>query len=553
MPAISYGGIEFPVPHQTTLSWTEEPQYSDDNLIYECTKINIGVQSVLTTQALSSSMQALGIPLGSTPGQLEAQLRSILNLPRQQLVVRDDNGNPILITPAAGTVADTRGGPFPKATIHPSGPNCWLIDFEVETYWTVCNAQGTAPDIVSHRFSTTIRYDKDIYASREVTGTLRISKQNDISPDFFRDAVVPELPFGFVRENMSYTVEESGDALKYSFTDRQVNTTPPVLADGSQATDIRGSYSEGTTDGVTFYSQLTVRVDGSKGTDSGMLFQAAAKIALAYVGTNGTIPDGALESAEFRTELETNMAEISVRVNKFLVASMSKDFGVDDSRLLIIPPGTESGEARDPGSRGEWLVGIVHAKLVSPNQVCAGGNVTPASVQSGSDDSPGYDNTNAKPKYNTVPSISPGEPSFSPAQLTPGEQYHEYMIDVHYVENVMNFMLPTAGAGPQIVQAAASVWYKIVKWTAERVGANPQAPAKETSDPNEVYCWGDVSPCAPQLNPDKRSYVIRVSGVYKYFLKEEPTFFKSGSLPYDDSDEIGQLGPEDFEGGIISD
>lgn len=554
MATIVYGGIEFPADHTTTTNWAEEPQYSDDGMIYECTKFTIAIQSVLTIQALSSSMQALGIPINSSPGQIEAQLRSILNLPRQQFVMKDEFGNAVLITPAPGTVADHRGGPFPKASIKLFSPLCWIIEFEVETYWSTCSASGTSPDILSHRFSTSIRYDQNLNPTREVTGTLRVSKQNDLSPDLFRERVVPELPYGFIREGMHYEVEEGGSALKYTCTDRLVpGNTPPVLADGTQATDISGSYEEGTNDGVLFFSQLSIRLDGSYLVDKAKLFQQAAKIALAYVGTNGTIPDGALESCTFRTELGTNsnMAEINVRVNKALVSSISKDFGVDDSRLLVTPPGS-TGYARNPGARGEWLVGIVHAKLVNPNQVCNSGNVTPASLQSGSDNSPGYDTTSSKPKVTSVTGVDTSQPSFSPSQVTPGQNYHEYQIDSYFVQNTMTFGLATGGNGTQIIKAADDVWYRLCKWTAERVGANPQLPNPQTSDSNETLVKAVLLGTAPQLNPDKRSYCVRASGYYIYLLSQAPSAYVTGHLPYDNSTVLGQLNTSDFQSGIIS-
>lgn len=83
--------------------------------------------------------------------------------------------------------------------------------------------------------------------------------------------------------------------------------------------------------------------------------------------------------------------------------------------------------------------------------------------------------------------------------------------------------LPVAAPAPaptQVVQLVAPRSTRVVRWTAERVGAWPFCPDWRTGSGNEVLSYRSVVPQAPAVGPGG-TRVFRVSGLYVYLLLNE--------------------------------
>lgn len=111
-----------------------------------------------------------------------------------------------------------------------------------------------------------------------------------------------------------------------------------------------------------------------------------------------------------------------------------------------------------------------------------------------------------------------------------GLLYTNYRIDVRYerIENVLQ--MPVAEENLidffgqrvecEFVTVAAPIGRKVVSWSAERLGAWPACPSKNTGLVNEVFIREDVTPATPETMPGGTELVYRVSGVYYYGLRQ---------------------------------
>lgn len=139
---------------------------------------------------------------------------------------------------------------------------------------------------------------------------------------------------------------------------------------------------------------------------------------------------------------------------------------------------------------------------------------------------PGESNFSS-PGPTTDPDPGPGQSFNLPvsSEQLHGNWYTDYRIDSRYDTDMGLLMLDVAGpygqSQPQIVRTHVPSCRKVVKWTAERVGAIPDAPSTNTNNPNEVLAHKTVLPCTPVMAQDG-TQIYRLSGTYVYYLLKAP-------------------------------
>lgn len=113
---------------------------------------------------------------------------------------------------------------------------------------------------------------------------------------------------------------------------------------------------------------------------------------------------------------------------------------------------------------------------------------------------------------------------FSPDQCGPNP-YSDFKFDVSYEYITGVLQAPVAdvssGGAPiacEFIGVVAPYEAKVVRWTAEREGAEPKVPSPISTDPNCVLRSATRSPAVPVPMPNGLGFVYRISGVYVYGL-----------------------------------
>lgn len=130
-----------------------------------------------------------------------------------------------------------------------------------------------------------------------------------------------------------------------------------------------------------------------------------------------------------------------------------------------------------------------------------------------------------------------GSVPVAPVQTGP-TYYRESNQDGRYEWDPGVIQCPVAGpvgTPCELLRLHGGAAKRIVNWTAERVGAQPQVPSPLTQNPNEVTGHVMVMPCTPAFAPDGTPF-YRLSGRYEYYLVVAPEIgtdrLSSGGVPY---------------------
>jgi hypothetical protein len=141
--------------------------------------------------------------------------------------------------------------------------------------------------------------------------------------------------------------------------------------------------------------------------------------------------------------------------------------------------------------------------------------------------------------------------------------YTDYTVETTFDSDAGILQSPVAGpAGTpsDIIQVSAPYDIMIVKWTAKRIGRKPLVPSPlRPNDPNAVLKSKTIVPLAPMMDPDGKTKIYRVSGVYVYQLLlpveyVNVGYYTMGAPPFQTTgkaDAENVLGGEDFSTLIV--
>ncbi len=123
-----------------------------------------------------------------------------------------------------------------------------------------------------------------------------------------------------------------------------------------------------------------------------------------------------------------------------------------------------------------------------------------------------------KPGFASVPR---GIPNVR-AEAVGKQFYRDGRTDNDYQEDLGIRILPSSGpvgTPPRIVRVHGGFAVRIVRWTAERVGAWPLPPSASTGDPGQVLMWRSRRPLSPLMGPNGQK-IYRVAGTYIFALAD---------------------------------
>lgn len=126
------------------------------------------------------------------------------------------------------------------------------------------------------------------------------------------------------------------------------------------------------------------------------------------------------------------------------------------------------------------------------------------------------------PAAEATPATLPALPTFTDTVMSDSHQqspYTEYQINSRFVNQSGVIVVPSAGPDgtpPAVIKMHAAKQYRIVTWTATRVGVMPELPNPILTGSNDLLISMDVDPQAPKPYQVSNFYLYRVSGTYVY-------------------------------------
>lgn len=256
MSQIIYNGVD--LGYAFTERVSQVPEYDPSGVDQLFTLFTISAQSILYPGVGS-------VNPGEDPAAAMVRLRHMLAQPRQDFRYRV---NGVDVINSAGR--DDANGPETTCDYTQLNAGSFLVNFTCKVRLTDCaNAAGRS--YLSLKWSDTLTYDPQWIATRRRTGTLILSARRTTDPDSYRPVVTPDVPSGFRREAAEYTLSEDGRIVRFSFTDKEMMTSPPFPAVRMKGVQVEaaappGSISQG---------QVRLRLDGAKGTNKRDLLNAA--------------------------------------------------------------------------------------------------------------------------------------------------------------------------------------------------------------------------------------------------------------------------------------
>lgn len=318
---VYYNGVE--LHNVVTRHWDQEIVYDESGTDVLFQRYHLQFEGLLHLQGrtLASTpawiaQQGGGGPRNHITAMYEA-VRQRLAESNRDLQVYIDNAMVLEIRAAGKNMAtsDLENGPKPKHVEITSiaSDQVFRVMFEIEGAIGDCR-NGNKQSVLSNRWSVGEVMDGDFYTTKTVRGRVRFSSSIRPNPLSMRSVVVPGLEKGFKRESLDYVVSANGLEAEYTVVDRQVHYAAPW-----PATKIEGTYSEGTDDGITFFSDCHIALQGPPSARKRELLTLAIRCIEARTGQlAGAVNDKVLVVSAVLTEHigETNSVEAHIRLKR---------------------------------------------------------------------------------------------------------------------------------------------------------------------------------------------------------------------------------------------
>jgi len=430
---VRYGSYTFPYPKVTV---REQFVYDTDDRTLVGTKYQISVSGWIVAV--------------ETPNTVRAEvmtMRGALSKPWQQLTIWDTTSGEVLYSfdpiAANGETAVDDWSPRPEdLTISEiTGMKAARYSWQVDIFKKDCPNLSTPNGILS--ITKTYSYSIDVsgYATRQISGTLKVRAQN-APADLYRALVTPPLPNRFRRTQQQFSQSPDCRTLTFSVVDmEEYRTLPPLVSDGEATFGVKVADL-----GARVFYNLQGRFKGPPSTPKTQLFTYLANL----ISKKFPLSDPSFLFEEASVDEAVYGNEISFHISGSGVAAPATGLSVPNYGVLfknmLVPPPDSNDQAHLPSPYGD-MPGFPHVSpLLGDYDACgtqAGeDNFIPEVVAVDRQDSP------------VVPEESRDEDGQGGVseqhKKTPFISYHErvnYLIDYKVVRMDVKDKSPTLLAG----------------------------------------------------------------------------------------------------------
>lgn len=224
------------------------------------------------------------------------RLDSILSTPRKRLIL-EQNGTTILDTGDLRNTPqldseDDFNGPIPGALrlVGMFSAKTMILEWSCVVRMSGVSFTSSSQSAGSDPVPLSIKYTQDQDINERGYSTIHTSGELKSTSPIFRDAsfnspatvdslrrlVYPVLLPGYIRKS-KYTVSADGTVLRFNFTDRQLDTMPPV-----DAYEASGNFGISGSGGI-WHGEMNLTLKGGKNTSKQKLIEVATAICLSRV------------------------------------------------------------------------------------------------------------------------------------------------------------------------------------------------------------------------------------------------------------------------------
>lgn len=569
MSDFDYNGVELDVV--TIDEMDMEACYSADGTEYLYTKFTLGITAFLNPDATSYASGGTKIP-DKLPNETLEAVRHTLMQPRRPLRCSLLNAT-ILESPLSGLEMDCNNGPTPLSlrVQRFDGNRTYVVFYRIETYLRECPggsfASGT---LISNRFDQVETINDQHMATRITQGqaifrTDFLQNEDKVADDF-RRLCIPFIPRGFRRVSINVTATSKRNALTYQVVDQEqffdLGETD-ARKGGSGVIKVDAKYAVSTLtspEGVATpgsLAQVTIQVWGNRYSSNWKMTQWAYRLAQTKLPLNKGPAVGFVRHAAIQQSMTDRFVALTIsmqltpkKVNKILILN-DEALRVDDS--FADHQGVNPAPPFDRGTRGTAGTALMTKALF---EACTGDagilGYGPAS------DGQGEPTDNYAPPKVTV-SASDELPNVANRFSSSSTQhpYTDYAVFIRHRRSQKKLQAPVSVEGKPclFLRTSNPVSMREIHWSAERVNEHPEIPSTKSGDANVVLLDEEIEPHAPVMAPDGESLVYRISGVYRYGLREHKGVgdkLPMGALPWMDVPfEQSQILETDYKRGII--
>lgn len=566
---LTYAGITLTALHTQRVEQHAVKDESGADTLY--TKVIVTVGCVFNSLLLPAIPDA-----GESPASAMTRVRHMLLLPRQRLVFSPCGDTLFTVSPP-----DDANGPDPKScTITAISPATWDVTYTVEFCLRDCAEGQAARGWLSLRWSDTLTYGEDWFATRKRSGTLILSSRDpqpaEAPADPYRGLVTPDVPSGWRRKSAEYTLSANNLKVSFSFVDRELNETPPTPAlklTGRMVLSVP-------LPGGMHKAEISLRLIGPRTVKKSDLMITGIRVAMGRVLATGIVNangrmliGGSMEEDldDERCAIGLNLvwnikpsglgfsaavAGVGAVAGAVGRAKPANRLGADFKWFGAPLAGGNPARGIAPTTEGTAVVQMIAAALNDPcsryiatTQIA--GNVSvpvPVNPQNGSGGGAGGD---VRPQvtvfqtagvngsgtgYGNDLSVngSAGYEDYAGLYIDDGPGvYEDYTITCHYTDDPGVTVAPSTKPGGTAValQFHAGVRGLTVEFTATKLGDRPTIPFKNPEDENVIWVGGTDSISGVDLLPDGVNQRITVTGIYKYKFLDGSKVIESAPLP----------------------
>jgi len=562
-----YNGVE--LHNVVTREWEQEAVYDQSKTDLVMHRFKITVEGIL--HAKSSGTDP---PISASPAWIERQdladgaprtvtadiyndIRNRLLTPRKKLEIRMGGQMVLMALPAVAFPTDlnrdVENGPQPQSAslTHIAGHQLFRVRFVVHFAKAECPGTSYSDSwVLNNRWSVSETMDQDFFTTRTIAGQMRLSLPIQVTQQDFRHLIVPSLEEGFRREHIEYSMQPNGLEANYRVTDKQVHTSAPW-----PATSINGTYTEETSDGITFHSSLNVRLQGDPSSDKRLMIARALQVVDArlnlleevgamntkYLIESATITEhiGAANSVEASFRIRRVFEDPAAYLARVRTKTLGKPLELDD--LPDQPEPYDPVISRKPvtygyvpqgGEREPILLFLLQCYLQDPCIPIHGvyqGEDHAIQREEPEDD---YETTLTQRPPGSIP-----EPTLE-ARVSEKAKTYVYTLctmETKYLQPCMRAAMPIARQFSPGDTADATVVFDLgpgqcireIRVEAEKVDVWPEIPT-----PVDTYSDGNLRATKldfrvrvhpPTLTAEADKHVRRVSAYYRYALNRAPT------------------------------